>query len=86
MSLSQTPSVIQSISKIMLESREAVVDYMTPLGLSHIMWQDHHYGPQPWCDTLSRPDWNPVYFHRADTEGLGFDRTKTGSAAVEQYL
>jgi len=86
MSLSQTPSVIQSISKIMLESREAVVDYMTPLGLAHIMWQGHHYGPEPWCDTLSRPDWNPVYFHRADSEGLGFDRTKTGSAAVEQYL
>jgi alpha-glucuronidase len=86
MSLTQTPSVIQTISKIMLESREAVVDYMTPLGLAHIMWQGHHYGPEPWCDTLSRPDWNPVYYHQADSEGIGFDRTKTGSAAAEQYM
>ena len=85
MTLTRKSEAIQTISDVMLESREAVVNYMTPLGLAHIMWEGHHYGPQPWCDTLSRPDWNPVYYHRADKEGIGFDRTKSGSGAVEQY-
>lgn len=85
MTLTREPAAVRTIAGMMLESREAVVDYMTPLGLAHIMWEGHHYGPQPWCDTLSRPDWNPVYYHRADAEGIGFDRTKSGSGAVEQY-
>ncbi len=76
---------VEAIAHIMLESHEALVDYMTPLGLHHIMWAGHHYGPQPWWDKEPRPDWNPVYFHRADARGLGFDRTKTGSHTVRQY-
>jgi alpha-glucuronidase len=59
---------------------------MTPLGLVHIMASDHHYGPGPWVDNLGRADWNPVYFHRADAMGLGFDRTASGSNAVAQYF
>jgi alpha-glucuronidase len=69
----------------MLESHEALVDYMTPLGLHHIMWGGHHYGPAPWWDTEPRADWNPVYFHRAEQNGIGFDRTATGSNVVSQY-
>lgn len=85
MTLTRAPEAVRTIAGIMLESREAVVDYMTPLGLAHIMWEGHHYGPQPWGDTLSRPDWNPVYYHRADEEGIGFDRIETGSGMVHQY-
>jgi alpha-glucuronidase len=58
---------------------------MTPLGLHHLMASGHHYGPGPWVDDLERPDWNPVYYHRADRNGIGFDRTATGSNAVAQY-
>jgi alpha-glucuronidase len=62
----------------------ALVDYMTPWGcLSHV--GGHHYGPAPWWDTFERADWNPVYYHRADERGLGFDRTSTGSNSVSQY-
>jgi alpha-glucuronidase len=57
---------------------------MTPLGLHHLMAWDHHHGPGPWIDT-GRPDWTSVYFHRADAQGIGFDRTPTGSNALEQY-
>jgi alpha-glucuronidase len=73
------------IARMMLESHEAVVDYMTPLGLHHLFWGGHHYGPAPWWDTEKREDWNPVYYHRADAEGIGFDRTGTGSNSVSQY-
>lgn len=67
-------------------SREAVVDYMMPLGLHHIFAFGHHYGPEPWCDVPgARPDWLPRYYHRADSVGVGFDRTPTGSDAVSQY-
>lgn len=79
---SQTEKVI---ADMMLHSHKTAVDYMTPLGLAHLMWQNHHYGPQPWCDNLPRPDWNPLYYHRADTNGIGFDRTSKGSDAVSQY-
>ncbi len=58
---------------------------MTPLGLHHIMWPGHHYGPAPWWDRDVRPDWNSVYYHHADGRGVGFDRTATGSAAVSRY-
>ena len=58
---------------------------MTPLGLHHIMWGGHHYGPAPWENKFERADWNPVYYHRADDNGIGFDRTKTGSDTVAQY-
>ncbi|MBM1105801.1 alpha-glucuronidase [Aurantibacter crassamenti] len=76
---------VEPIKKMMLSSREAVVNYMDPLGLHHIFDTGHHYGPGPWVNNLSRPDWNPVYYHKADTEGIGFDRTPSGSNATEQY-
>jgi alpha-glucuronidase len=58
---------------------------MNPLGLHHIMATGHHYGPGPWINNLSRADWNPVYYHKADSTGIGFDRTATGSNAIAQY-
>ncbi|MBW8243546.1 alpha-glucuronidase [Muricauda oceani] len=76
---------LEPIKKMMMESREAVVNYMNPLGLHHIFDTGHHYGPGPWVGNLSRPEWNPVYYHKADEEGIGFDRTKTGSDALSQY-
>src|SRR5439155_13386419 len=79
------PHVVDAVKKIMLSSREAVVNYMTPLGLHHIMGTGHHYGPAPWVNNAGRPDWNPVYYHRADSVGIGFDRTVTGSNALSQY-
>ncbi len=76
---------IDTVKKIMIASREAVVNYMTPLGLHHIMGYGNHYGPAPWYDKAPRADWNPVYFHRADSTGIGFDRTVKGSNALAQY-
>jgi alpha-glucuronidase len=76
---------VNTVKKIMLASREAVVNYMSPLGLHHIMGYGNHYGPAPWYDKAPRADWNPVYFHRADSIGIGFDRTHAGSGALAQY-
>ncbi|HEA29604.1 MAG TPA: alpha-glucuronidase, partial [Leeuwenhoekiella sp.] len=76
---------VNAMEEVMIDSREAVVNYMTPLGLHHMMATGHHYGPGPWVDNLSRPDWNPVYYHKADSVGIGFERTKNGSDAVDQY-
>jgi len=73
------------IADLMMMSREAVVDYMTPLGLTHLMGTGHHYGPAPWVSDLARPEWNPAYYHRADSKGIGFDRTAAGSNALAQY-
>jgi alpha-glucuronidase len=71
---------------MMCGSREAVVNYMMPLGLHHLFAWTHHYGPEPWCDVDgARPDWMPRYYHNADSIGLGFDRTVSGSNAVSQY-
>ncbi|MDA3615411.1 alpha-glucuronidase family glycosyl hydrolase [Polluticaenibacter yanchengensis] len=75
----------QDISKIMLNSREAVVKYSNPLGLHHLMGTGHHYGPEPWANYLPREDWNPTYYHKADSFDIGFNRTKTGSNALSQY-
>lgn len=83
---SNDPLVVGPVSEMMMGSREALVNYMTPLGLVHIMGTDHHYGPAPWVSNLDRPEWNPVYYHKADAQGIGFDRTATGSNAVEQYF
>jgi alpha-glucuronidase len=79
------PAVVDSVVAMMLRSREAVVDYMMPLGLNHLFATGHHYGPGPWIDDLEREDWNPVYFHKADRNGIGYDRTRTGSNAATQY-
>ncbi|RVT74899.1 alpha-glucuronidase [Flavobacterium sufflavum] len=85
MTFSNEKKFIKAVKEMMLESREAVVNYMTPLGLHHIMDTGHHYGPGPWVSNLSRPEWNPTYYHKADTKGIGFDRSKTGSNATAQY-
>jgi len=82
---SNASSFIDSIKQMMLASREVMVNYMTPLGLHHIMNSGHHYGPGPWVDNLGRADWNPVYYHRADNVGIGFDRTASGTNALAQY-
>lgn len=82
---SSDPAVVDPIVAMMLESREAVVNYMTPLGLGHVMATGHHYGPGPWVSNLARPEWNPAYYHRADANGIGFDRTPTGTNALGQY-
>jgi len=79
------PVLNDTVKKIMLQSHETLVDYMTPLGLHHIMGYGHHYGPAPWYNRAPREDWNPTYFHRADSTGVGFDRTATGSNAMAQY-
>lgn len=85
MTFSNEEKFIKPVKEMMLESREAVVNYMTPLGLHHIMDTGHHYGPGPWVSNLSRPEWNPTYYHKADTKGIGFDRSKAGSNATAQY-
>jgi alpha-glucuronidase len=85
MTITHDPGIIAGISEMMMSSREAAVNYMTPLGLHHIMGEGHHYGPAPWVST-GRADWTSVYYHRADSLGIGFDRTETGSNAVSQYF
>lgn len=85
MTFSNDEKFVLPVQEMMIESREAVVNYMTPLGLHHIMDTGHHYGPGPWVSNLSRPEWNPVYYHKADKNGIGFDRSSTGSNATAQY-
>ena len=85
MTFSNNENFVNPVKEMMLKSREAVVNYMTPLGLHHIMDTGHHYGPGTWVSNLSRPEWNPVYYHKADKNGIGFDRSKTGSNATSQY-
>lgn len=85
MTLTRDSSSARKIERMMLESHEAAVDYMTPLGLHHIMWPGHHYGPAPWWDKGERDDWNSVYYHRADDKGIGFDRTSAGSNSIRHY-
>jgi len=85
MTWSNDSAAVDSIVAMMMGSREAVVDYMTPLGLTHLMATAHHYGPGPWVADLPRPEWNPAYYHKADAAGIGYDRTKSGSNAVAQY-
>jgi len=76
--------VLKTVHSMMMGSWEACVNYMTPLGLHHIMQVDFHYGPGPDLDT-GRVDWRSTYYHRADSLGLGYDRSSTGSNAVSQY-
>ena len=74
---------LRQLKKMMLDSHEAVVNYMMPLGLHHIFAWGHHYGPEPWCSVPSaRPDWLPSYYHNADKQGIGFDRSSKGSNAL----
>lgn len=74
------------VEMMMMTSREACVNYMMPLGLHHIFKFDHHYGPEPDGFIASYPlEWCPVYYHKADTQGVGFDRSSKGTDAVGQY-
>jgi alpha-glucuronidase len=84
MTFTNNPEFVNRIKIMMLNSREVTVSYMTPLGLHHIMYSGHHYGPGPWVNR-GRQDWTSVYYHRADSIGIGFDRTTSGSNAVSQY-
>ncbi len=85
MTWSNDKGIVEAIKTMMLGSWPACINYMTPLGLHHIMKEGHHYGPNPAFNAAWRPDWNNVYYHRADAEGLGFDRSSSGSNAVSQY-
>ncbi len=79
------PGLVKAVTGMVMPSREAVLNYMTPLGLHHLMDTGHHHGPGPWVGNLARPDWNPTYYHRAGPDGIGFDRSASGSNAVAQY-
>lgn len=85
MTFTNNRKFIDPVKKFMLSSREAGVNYRSPLGLTHLYSQGDHYGPAPWTANLERPDWTAIYYHRAAKDGIGFDRTKTGSNAVAQY-
>jgi alpha-glucuronidase len=85
MTFSNDTAFVKPVVAMMMGSRETVVDYTGALGLAHLMAHGHHYGPQPWDASGTRADWMPVYYHRADAKGIGFDRTSTGSNAVSQY-
>jgi alpha-glucuronidase len=77
---------VSTMSKVMEESREACVNYMMPLGLHHIFKFDHHYGPEPDGFIASYPlEWCPVYYHKANKDSIGFDRSSTGTDATSQY-
>ena len=77
---------VEPMVTVMTESREACVDYMMPLGLHHIFKADHHYGPEPDGNQPHFPEeWKPVYYHKADRQGVGFDRSSRGTNATSQY-
>jgi alpha-glucuronidase len=86
MTLSRNDNIVRTIKSMMMGSWEACINYMTPLGLHHIMQAGFHYGPQPGYARSSRLDWTSVYYHRADSAGLGFDRNSSGSNATSQYF
>jgi alpha-glucuronidase len=85
MTFSNDAAFVEPVVNMMMGSREAAVNYMTPLGLHHQMARTSHYGPGPWVSGGPRADWTSTYFNRADAGGIGFDRTATGSDAVSQY-
>lgn len=82
----QDEKFTKPVEMMMMTSREACVNYMMPLGLHHIFKFDHHYGPEPGGFIASYPlEWCPVYYHKADAQGVGFDRSSKGTDAVGQY-
>lgn len=82
----QDEKFTKPVEMMMMTSREACVNYMMPLGLHHIFKFDHHYGPEPDGFIASYPlEWCPVYYHKADAQGVGFDRSSKGTDAVGQY-
>ena len=87
MTFTHNPAFVKPVSEVMMRSREAVVNYMTPLGLHHLMGWSHHHGPEPWTEIEgARPDWLPNYYHKASSFGIGFDRSSKGSNSVGQYF
>jgi alpha-glucuronidase len=85
MTLTKDEPTVNIIKNLLLNSRETYVDFTEPLGLIHMMGQGIHYGPEPWLEKSQRPDWTSIYYHRADSIGLGFNRTSTGSNALGLY-
>jgi len=81
---SRKPQTVKAVATLMLGSREAFVNYTMPLGLHHLIGGDH-YAVMPENDDKRRLDWSATYYHRADEKGIGFDRTRNGSGAVDQY-
>ncbi|PQA56792.1 alpha-glucuronidase family glycosyl hydrolase [Siphonobacter curvatus] len=84
MSLTREPKAVRRIRHMLLRSRDIYVNYNAPMGLSR-PWAGVHFAPEPWQNKSPRPDWTAVYYHRADSIGLGFNRTATGSNALSQY-
>jgi alpha-glucuronidase len=86
MTFTSDPAFREPVREMMMSSLETVIDYMMPLGLHHLFAWTHHYGPEPWCYVPgARPDWLPRYYHQVSEKGIGFNRTRAGSAAVDQY-
>jgi alpha-glucuronidase len=85
MTISNESKTVGVIRDMMMSSREIFVNYTMPLGLHHMIGGDH-YAPQPWNNRAARPDWTATYYNQASAEGIGFDRTKHGDHAVEQYF
>jgi len=81
-----TKKFVEPVVDMMVTSHETCVDFMMPLGLHHLFAWEHHFGPDPGCKVEgARADWLPSYYHKADKDGIGFDRTRYGSDAVDQY-
>ncbi len=85
MSFGCAEALVRPVVDMMMQSHETLVNYMMPYGLHHQFATGHHYGPGPWISDLTRPEWNPAYYSRADSNGIGFDRTRDGSNAISQY-
>ena len=85
MTFTNGPNAVKTLRGMMMESREAFVNYTMPLGLHHLIGGDH-YAPMPWNAKAPRADWTATYYHQASAEGIGFDRTMKGNKAVEQYF
>jgi alpha-glucuronidase len=85
MTLTNDTKAKAKINEMMMKSHPIYVSYTYPLGLHHTMGESHHYGPEPWLNKSRRPDWTSAYYHRADTIGLGFDRTGKVSNALSLY-
>ncbi|MGV3656403.1 MAG: alpha-glucuronidase family glycosyl hydrolase [Chitinophagaceae bacterium] len=85
MTFTNDAQFLADAKKMMMRSWEITTRFSTPIGLHHLMGTNHHYGPAPWVADLSRADWNPVYYHKADSAGIGFNRTASGSNALGQY-
>lgn len=83
--LTRNNAAVETIRKSMMKTREIYVNYTSPFGLHHVMGESHHFGPEPWLEKAPRPDWTAVYYHRADRDGIGFNRTASGSDALAQY-